>query len=260
MKKNILTPILGILFLTSLVSAQTGVIFKYKISSSSGATGSVTGYYADGNFRSDFNMDIPQMPNGGISTSNLVLKDKPKTIFTLNDKNKTYTEMEIKDKSDTAKGNEATVKVLGNEKIGKYNCIHSQVTQNNHVSEYWTTREIADYEKYSNAHRGNRMMGKGNTSAALKSANADGFIVKTFSKDMRGNENSLELESFENGAVSADKFKIPDGYTKQETPAPGTAPGMAPGQGFDYNKLKDMTPEERQKFIEAMKKQAGGGH
>ncbi|HXC06949.1 MAG TPA: DUF4412 domain-containing protein [Bacteroidia bacterium] len=257
MKKIAAFSLLGILLMAHTAVAQTGVIFKYKISSSAGATGSLTGYYSDGNFRSEMNMEIPQMPGGGMSTANIIQKDKPKLMLQLNDKNKTYTEVEIKDRPDTAKGAETTVKVIGNEKIGKYNCIHSQVTQNNKVSEYWTTRDIPEYEKYANAHRGNRFMGRGNTSAALKNANADGFLVKTFGKDMRGNETSVELESFENGPVSADKFVIPDGYTKTAGTEPG-APGMAPG--MDYNKLKDMSPEERKKFIDDLKKQHGGGN
>ncbi len=257
MKQLFLLPLLGVLLICNPALAQNGVIFQYKINSSEGGTGTVKGYYADGSFRSEVAITMPQMPNGGINMVSFVQKDKPTTSIQLNDKNKTYTEREIKERPDTSKGAEATVKILGNEKIGKYNCIHSQVTQNNHVSEFWMTREIPEYEKYSSVHRGSRYMGRGNTMAALKNANADGFLVKTFSKDMRGVETSVELESFESGTVSADKFVIPDGYTKAAAPEKGA--GAGPG-GVDYNKLKDMTPEERQKFIDNLKKQQGGGN
>jgi hypothetical protein len=239
------------LLCSSGLFAQNGVFFKYKLSSSEGASGSVAIYYADGNSRSETAMSIPQMPGGGFSRTTLIQKDKPTTMITLDDKAKTWSEREIKERTDNPGADSITVKILGNEKMGGYNCIHSQVMQNKRVSEYWTTKEIPGFEKYEGVHKGSRYMGRANTEAALKKAGAEGFLVKTFSKDQRGVETSLELEKFEKQDVPADKFTVPSAYTKTEPPA-----GM--GQGVDYSKLKDMTPEERQKFIEKMKKDNGG--
>jgi hypothetical protein len=239
----------------STAAAQNGAMFRYKISSSAGATGSVTGWYSDGSSRTEIAMMMPNMPQGGFNKTTIQQKDKPGILISVDDKAKTYSERVMQERTNTDTTRNATVKIIGNEKMGGYNCIHSQVTENNRVSEFWTTKDIPDYEKYASAHKGGRYMGRGNAEAALKKAGADGFLVKTFSKDAGGVETSVELEKFEKQDVSADKFTIPAGYTKTEAPA-----GMPAGQGIDYSKLKDMTPEERQKFIEKMKKENGGGN
>jgi hypothetical protein len=245
--KNIrLYSFLFLLLAGSVVRAQSGVAFEYTLGSSEGVTGEFKGYYSESGFRSEMAMHMPKMPGGGFSRTTLMLKDKPGISIMLDDKAKTYSETEIKPRPE-GNADSCVVKILGNEKIGKYNCIHSQVTENHKVSEFWTTKDIPEYEKYAAVHKGGRYMGKGNTEAALKKAGADGFLVKTFSKEARGGEMSMELTKFEKQNLSPDLFAIPAGYTKA---------AAAP----DYSKMKDMTPEERQKFIENMKKQNGGGN
>jgi hypothetical protein len=255
MKKNIFYPLALAFFSITTVHAQNGVVFEYDISSSTGATGNVKGYFSDAGFRSETTMNIPQMPNGGFSHTSLHLKEKPDVMITLDDKAKTYSEREIKDRPQDGNTDSITVKIIGQEKMGRYACTHSQVKDHGRVSEFWTTRDIPEYEKYQAAHKGSRYMGKGNTEAALKKAGADGFLVKTFSKDGRMGETSVELAKFEKKDIPASLFTVPADYTKTVPPAYGN-----PGQGFDPNKIKDMSPEERQKFIDAMKKQNGGGH
>jgi hypothetical protein len=247
MKNIFLCSSLFLLLAGTSVHAQisSGVAFEYSISSSEGATGEFKGYFSEIGFRSEMTMHIAQMPGGGFSRTSLMLKDKPGISIMLDDKAKTYSENEIKPRP-AGNPDSCLVKILGNEKIGKYNCVHSQVTENHKVSEFWTTKDIPDYEKYAAVHKGGRYMGRGNTEAALKKAGADGFLVKTFSKEGRGGETSMELTKFEKQNLSADLFTIPAAYTK-------TAPSP------DYSKMKDMTPEERQKFMENMKKQNGGG-
>jgi hypothetical protein len=243
----------GLLIATNRVSAQTGITFDYAISTSDGNTGSVKGYYLEGNFRSEMSMSLPQMPNGGFSRVSIYQKDKPGMVTLLDDKMKTYSERETHEKPTTPGDDSTTVKIIGQEKMAGYMCIHSVVTEHGHVSEFWTTKDIPEYEKYVAMHKGSRYMGRGNTEAALKKAGADGFLVKTFSKDGRGIETSVELKKFEKTNLDADKFKVPEGYAKTDAPA-----GGGNGNRIDYSKLKDMTPEERQKFIDNMKKQNGG--
>jgi hypothetical protein len=224
MKHFFLRPTLIALLACSALSAQTGALIKYKLSSSMGTTGSIVIYYSDGNTRTETAMVIPQMPNGGFNRVGIIQKSKPTTVITLDDKAKTYSERDFKEKAE-ATDTGVTVKILGNEKIGTYNCVHSQVTQNGHVSEFWTTKDIPEYEKYASAHKGSRYMGRGNTSEAMKKAGAEGFLVKTFSKDARSGETSLELESFQKQDVPADKFVVPADYTKTEpkaSPYPGS--------------------------------------
>ncbi len=246
MKNIFFQSLLFLLLAGTTAFAQTGVVFEYSISSSEGATGEFKGYIAEAGVRTEMTMHVAQMPGGGFSRTSIMQKDKPGIVLMLDDKAKTYSEKEVKTKTE-GNADSCTVKILGNEKIGKYNCVHSQVTENHKVSEFWTTKDIPDFEKYAAAHKGSRYMGKGNTEAALKKAGADGFLVKTFSKEGRGGETSMELTKFEKQTISADLFTVPSDYTKA-APAP------------DYSKMKDMSPEERQKMIDNLKKQYGGGN
>jgi hypothetical protein len=235
--------------------SQNGVLFEYNISSSTGATGNVKGYFSNAGFRSEFTMNIPQMPTGGFTHTSLHLKEKPELIITLDDKAKTYSEKEIKDRPQDSNTDSITVKIIGQEKMGHYTCTHSQVNDHGRASEFWTTRDIPEYEKYEAAHKGSRYMGRGNTEAALKKAGADGFLVKTFSKDGRMGETSLELTKFEKKDIPATLFIVPADYTKTTA-----APYGGSRQDIDPNKIKDMSPEDRQKFIDAMKKQKDVNH
>jgi hypothetical protein len=255
MKRFLLLFLPSFLVFSSSFSAQTGVMIQYKLSSSEGSTGSIVVYFSDGSTRSETSISSQQIPGGGFNQITVTLKEHPDSLIGLDMTAKTYWKRELKGRTQSTDTASGTVKILGNEKIGAYNCIHSQLTQNNRTSEFWTTKDIPDYEKYAASHRGSRYMGRGNPDVALKKAGADGFLVKTFSKDPRGVETSLELEKFEKQTISADKFTIPAGFMRAAPPVMGGA-----GKGFDYSKLKDMSPEERQKFIEKMKKENGGGN
>lgn len=248
MKKLFL--ILGLtIFSTTLFQAQNGASFTYSIKATDGTTGSISGFYSGENSRSELHVTHPRF--GGFDEVKLILKDRPHVVVLLDDKNKTYIRRKMKETPDTTSLTEYTVKILGKEKVGKYNCTHSMVSVDGETTEYWTTRDIPDFERCSRVYRLGDKRGKENQSEVLKKAGINGFVVKAYSKMVDGNESNLLLESFESGPVNADKFKIPDGYTdrtKNEDSAP------------EQKKLKDMTPEEREKFIENLNKQRDGGH
>ena len=252
MKKRILLSIS--VCLTALIGlAQNGAHIEYKLTSDVGATGNITVYYMDGNSRTEMLMNVPQLPGGAINMTTITQKDKANTHYQLNDKNKTYKEI-VSNPSDKAKeeNQECVVTVLGHEKIGTYNCTHVNVKQGKTTHEMWTTTEVPDYQNYASIKSG-KYMGNEKLRKALADKGAQGFAAKIIYKEEGGREGTMtmELMKFEKTAVQADKFQIPSDYTKSESS--GSATGVVP----NAQDIMNMTPEERAKMIEQMKKQYG---
>jgi hypothetical protein len=235
-------------FTVNSISAQNGASLEFKLTSSKGMTGTMKIFYSSPGSRMEMNMVVPQMPGGGFSKTTLVKSDKPGTVYTLDDKNKTYTSTEVVTSGAAATDN-ITVKVIGKEKVASYNCTHVMVTKGTEASEYWTTKEIADLEKYSKYNRSNRFTGSDAEQAALAKNGADGFIIKSITKDQRGGDMTMELVKLEKKDLPATLFEIPADYKG------GALPAAAPM--IDAAKLQSMTPEERAKYIEEMKAKYG---
>lgn len=252
MRKQILFSISAV-FTTLLGIAQTGgAHIEYKLTSDVGANGNIAVYFMDGNSRTEMVMNIPQLPGGGISMTSITQKDKPTIHYQINEKNKTYKEI-VSNPSDKAaeENQECVVTVLGHEKVGNYNCTHVNVKQGKTNHEMWTTTEIPDYKTY--ATNKSKYMGNEKMRKALADKNADGFPAKMIYKQEGGHEGAMtmELVTFEKKPVPAEKFQIPAGYTKSE--ATTTTPGVVP----NAQDMMNMTPEERAKMIEQLKKQYG---
>lgn len=227
--------------------AQSGAQIEYKMSSGTAGSGTMKMYYAPQGSRVEMNMMVPQMPGGGISKTTIIKSDQPNTVYMLDEKAKTYSTMETQPNSSAQSDAGLTVKIIGKEKIGKYNCTHAQVTRGTEVSDYWTTTDITDYAKYRNNNSSNhKLMSEQN---ALAKNGADGLLVKTIAKDPRGNEVTMELTSFTKKDVPSSEFQVPADYKLSSTGGKPTAPAIDPA------KLQNMTPEERAKYVEELKKQ-----
>ncbi len=243
--------IFAIVFFTTIVSnmfSQNGVMFEYKITSTKGITGNVVANVSPIGSRVEIQIKIPQMPSAGISSTSIVKSSKPTTVYILNDKNKTYSTTETQ-ATKTSNNENRTVKIIGKEKIGKYNCTHAIVTKGNESSDFWTTTEITDFEKYNKSNVGNKYMGSGDDYAALAKSGAAGFIVKTITKENRGGDITMELVKLEKIELSAKLFEIPADYKASTSAITPGAPAM------DATQLQNMTPEQRAKYIEDLKKQ-----
>ena len=254
MKKIILSSILFIAF-AAISIAQNGAMFEFKITSTQGATGSIKVYYSSPGCRTEMQINVPQFPNGGFAKTSITKSDKPTTSYSIDDKSKTYTIIETKPATPTTTGNadDYTVKIVGKEKVGNYNCTHAIVTKGTQSNEFWTTTEITEFEKYSKTRGNNKFMGTGGEYNALVKNGAGGFMVKTLTNDPRGGIFTMELVKFEKKDLVASLFEVPADYTEM-TGTPTAVPGMP---NIDVNKIQNMTPEERAKYIEDMKKQYG---
>jgi hypothetical protein len=233
------------------MNAQNGAHMEYKITSTKGATGSVKVNYSEYGSASDFNMVVPQMPGGGFENKSLTPAGSDVT-YMLNDKDKTYSEVKRNESNTDNKTYE--VKKLGEEKVNGYKCVHALVTEGKETHEVWNTKDIADYAKYAEGMKNNNRMSSAKREQALKDAGCDGLPVKTVHKgNEREGDMTMELVKMEKKNFSKSDFEIPAGYTKSSA---GGAPG-APAGMKSREELMNMTPEERAKYVEEMKKKYG---
>lgn len=257
MKKSKLTA--AFLFTALLAIAQSGAYFEYKVTSAKGMSGTSEMKHSEYGSISTVNMSSPKMPGGGMSMTTLAKKDNPDVFYILNDKAKTYSEM--KRSASTGGTHEDntnyTVKKVGNETINSYKCVHAIVTSDKGTTEdIWTTKDIPDYGKYSEALSNNKQMSSSKHQKALKDAGCEGFPVKMVRKGKDGEDMTMELLKMEKKSYSKSDFEIPSGYTKSG--GAGVSPTGLPGVK-SQDEIMKMTPDERAKYIEEMKKQYGKG-
>jgi hypothetical protein len=246
-----------IAFTTAIaLNAQSGAHIQFKMSSTKGMTGTMDINHSEYGSLTEMKMAMPQMPGGEMIIKSLSKKSVPDVSYTIDDKNKTYKEQK---KSTTAPANkeekDVTVKKLGNETINGYKCAHALITEGTNASEVWNTKDFPDYDKYNEAMSDNKRFGTSKNQKALKDAGCEGFPVKMIKKGVDGtDEMSMELVKFEKKSFSASDFEIPAGYTKTEAPA---NPYGAPAGMKTQDEIMKMSPEERAKYIEELKKKYG---
>ncbi|HWB62564.1 MAG TPA: DUF4412 domain-containing protein [Chitinophagales bacterium] len=251
------------LFLTficaTIVSANLwaqGFYIEYRITSSSNTmSGSMKTYAQDGNTRTEmaFSMSGPQAQQGiNHNSVSLILKSTPDKIYTLDVDKKTYSELDISKKEDFKDVNtdDYEITVVGKEKVNGYNATHVIVKskKTGMTIDYWNSTEIPFYGEAENIK--SKYTGHDNLIKAMKAKGAEGFPVR-IKEGEKGMTMQVDL-------VKAEKRSNPDslfslsGYTLTSTHSVG---GGAYNQQEMMKKLQNMTPEERQKFIEQMKQQ-----
>ncbi|TND08011.1 MAG: hypothetical protein FD123_2694 [Bacteroidetes bacterium] len=244
-----------------IAMAQQGIHYTYKFSSEK-SSGIMNGYYSEAGTRSEMEATAPNPkdPKQSISIKSvgITMKDKPDVRYVLDEKNKSYTE--YKNTAHTGNKETYTVKIVGDEKVGSYNCKHVQLTDSKgKVTEEWVTKDVADYEKLKEIASTSEYVDSDGMSKALKAAGVEGMMVKMKNAGARGETVTVELVLLERKVLDVSLFKIPADYKKTETPVMPGAGGMP-----DFSK---MTPEEQKQWLEQMKKQystppsgSGGGN
>jgi hypothetical protein len=231
----------------TLLVAQ-GYYVEYKLSSNT-AEGALSGamktYVQDGNTRMEMNMNTGM---GAFNMVNLVLKSSPSTVYMLDEKSKTYTEIKTGDDEewrDYAQ-EEYEVTVLGKEKVNGYNATHVKVKRkgSNQDIELWNTTEIAGYTDF--AMMKTKYTGKYNMLKAMEAKGAAGFPVRIKAAQK---QYAMQMD-----LVKAEKRTNPEtlftlnGYTK------GGNSAMPAGIDMQemMRKMENMTPEEREKWVKQM--------
>ena len=233
----------------SQLLAQGSAYVEFKMTGDSGIVGTTKIYTRDGNSRSEINMASPQSP-GGFKWITLTLKDKPQKAYTLNENTKTYSEMDIS--ASASKENDSTqyeVTLVGKEKMNGYNSTHIKVRRGKFPNEedLWVSTEVPNYKQYISIKTKYTTQG---LMKALSAKGALGFPVRTIAAE-RGKKIQIDLVKMEQRDNPSTLFSL-DGYTKAG--APGGATGASPEVQDVMKKIQSMTPEERQKFIDDLRK------
>lgn len=244
-----------IIFSVLIANAQNGASMNFKYSSSKGITGNMIINTSDYGAKTVIKMGSAKGGNMMNMTS-LLLKEKPDVIYVLNEASKSYSEMKKGTAATAEDKSTYSVKKLGNETINGYKCVHALVTESNGTTEVWNTKDITEYNKYAEAISTNKEMASSKRDKALKDAGCEGFPVKMIRKSNKEDGDvTMELVNLEKKTFSKSDFEIPAGYTKSASPAmPSGMPQMKTQQ-----EIMNMTPAEREKYVEEMKKMYGGG-
>jgi hypothetical protein len=251
MKKIILTIIAVATAIT--LNAQGGAHFQFKITSDKGMSGTMDVKHGEAGSLSEMNMASPKMPGGAMIIKSLSKKSTPDVSYIIDDKNKTYREQK-KSTHQNHEEKDVTVKKVGDETVNGYKCAHAIITEGNGTSEVWNSKDFGDYEKYMSAMDDKQMAFGAKRQKALKDAGCDGFPVKMIRKGEKDGGMTMELVKYEKKSFSASEFEIPAGYTKTEA----TANPYSGAMGIkSQEEIMKMTPEERAKYIEEMKKKYG---
>ena len=261
MKRVLLNVLAGAALAAAPALAQFEGEIDMKITGQ-GMTGTGKVFVSKAGSRTEMDMQTANMPMHMVS---LMKFSVPDVMYLVNDKAKTYSEMDLKKARESAvkmtgEKEPYSAKLLGSERVLGYSTKHVLLSRPGDRSEMevWTTKDIMglNYESMRGLMR--RRPGDDDTSMikALRDTGADGFFVKMVTRE-KGKAESLmtmELTKAEKRSVPASMFDIPPGYTKQEGMM-GAAGVVSPEAAEQMRKaMENLTPEQR-KQIEEMTKQ-----
>jgi hypothetical protein len=213
--------------------------------------------------RTEMDMQTAQMP---VHMATLMKFSNPDVMYLINDKAKTYSEMNLKKTRETAakvtgEKEPYNAEVLGSERVLGYSTKHVLLSRPGDRSEMevWTTKDLMglSYETMRGLMR--RVSGEddGSMLKALRDVGADGFFVKMISREKGKTEplTTMELTKVEKKSLPASMFEVPAGYTKQEGMM-GAAGVISPEASEQMKKaMENLTPEQRKQMEEMMKRQ-----
>lgn len=200
----------------------------------------------------------------GMSTETSVLfkTSSPDLAYALNPKAKTYQEINMKAAKEMAAKEvpDYDVKKIGTETINGWKCDHLIVSDKNGSMDVWTSKDIGTMSEFEKVFQ----QQAGSSDALikkLKAINADGFWVKMTRKgaDGAGGSITMELTKAEKKKLNPATFDIPAGYSKAAAPTMGGPGGQIPPEVMQklQERMKDMTPEQREQLMKAMQQQQG---
>jgi len=264
MKRVLLNVLAGAALAATPALAQFEGEIDMRITSQ-GMAGTGKAFVSKAGSRTEIDLQSAQMP---IHMVSLVKFAAPDVVILLNDKAKTYTEMDVKKARESASKMTGakepfTVKVLGSERVLGYSTKHVLLSRpgDRTEMELWTTKDIhgLDFETVRGLMRRGSSQDDGSLLKSLRDAGADGFFVKmiTREKGKAAPVSTMELTRAEKKSLPAALFEVPAGYTKQEG-VMGAAGVVSPQAAEAMRKaMENMTPEQRKQFEEMMKKRQG---
>jgi hypothetical protein len=262
MKRVLLSVLAGALLAAAPAFAQFEGEIDMRITGQ-GLTGTGRVFVSKAGTRTEMDMQTANMPMHMVS---LMKFSVPDVMYLINDKAKTYSEMDLKKVRESAvkmtgKKEPYNAKVLGSERVLGYSTKHVLLSRPGDRSEMevWTTKDIMglSYESMRGLMRRGAGDDDGSMMKALRDAGAEGFFVKMVTREKGKTEplTTMELTKAEKKSLPASMFEVPAGYAKQEGMM-GAAGVISPEASEQMKKaMENMTPEQRKQMEEMMKRQ-----
>ncbi len=118
MKTKLMFALITLIF---SVQVKAGSFIEYKITiDPTSQPGSMKMFSQDGNTRTEMFFLSPQIPTGETRITNIVMSSDIHKIYTLNEKDKTYTVSNSSEKTPLPKEQEYEVTVIGKDEVNSY--------------------------------------------------------------------------------------------------------------------------------------------
>lgn len=237
--KKILFFIICVLSVSQIAYSQTSFLMEYEMEIGAGKSEMKTTnkmWQSAYGIRVENEMNIPGY--GPKKTVMLMPVSTPNLMYSIDESKKSY--REVVRNNDSKEEEPYTIEIVGQEKIGNYNCTHAKIKTKDQVMDVWTTKDIEGYKEMSN--HSWMQGGAKKVNNAFSSKELEGVMVRM--KNANKEESfTMNLVKFEKGNFPQSMFEVPADYKKE--------------MSIDPAKMKNMTPEERQKMVEEMMKQYG---
>jgi hypothetical protein len=252
---------------TGAARAEFEGVLEMKMTMREGGTGKGRTYVSKTGWRSEMDMQSPQMQKAtGRSSFKMTTLGKlsdPDKIYTIDDERKTYSVIDVK-KIREAAGKRPeetyTVKKLGGDTVAGYACEKVLITSSKgNEIEGCATREIMGSSAWLSSLERGRGGAYGGWVRALKDAGVGEVLIRFVTHDKATGQETMRMELVraEKRSVPSSLFEIPPGYKESDTM--GMAMGqMSPEQQEKMRKaMESLTPEQRKAMEDMMKQRSG---
>jgi len=231
-----------------------------------GGTGKV--FVTSAAYRTEFQMSLPESARSRAGAPQqfkmtmLAKVAKPNLVYMVDDDSKTYS---VWDTSDAAKDasnlpkETYTVERLGSGTVAGLSCQKARLTSSK--GDRYEVCVSKDFGASADwlAAISRRTRGAGGWVQALKEKGVEGFPIQwsMFRKDQTEPFMTMELTSLDKKSLPASLFEVPAGYKQTEMAIGGLTPEQQKMLADARERmLKNMTPEQRKKYEESMKRYA----
>ncbi|MBF0433143.1 MAG: DUF4412 domain-containing protein [Fibrobacteria bacterium] len=204
-------------------------------------------------------MNITQMQMN-VEMDMLVKHDNPNIVFQINDKNKSFSKMDLskyqQQASDKKGLEDFKIKKLGTENILGYKSEHVLLEKEGQKIEMWVTKEIEVYEILKKIQSANKQATEQiEAFKALEKKGLAGFPMKTITYH---NNQKMEMEvvKIEAKTFPASIFTVPENYKETSGMAGmmGQLGSQQNMQAIQEMMQKNMTPEKMEEMKKMMEK------
>ncbi len=162
--------------------------------------------------RAEVNMEMPVI--GKMSMVTLTHFDAPHTVYLLNERKKKYAVLEANDQNQ--KEEHFTITKLGKVVLHGLSCTHGKATNDDgEVFEFWTTKEIPQYQELLKVYSRSGRMGPSNLWHEMESKGIAGLMVKLLFPTPEGNA-IMELREMKKMDLPESLLEIPSNYKESK--------------------------------------------